>query len=243
MVKEIVAITVSICLSFMKASSLEAARMQILDEVAEKVRQHAGIELLENKELAAFIEQTVVLSEDTEIEEYEWVDRDGYCLRVKVQYKEQPEDNYRHKEDYFFFINGVDGAGMPDGSGGIQVLYVDYQDKDFENIGKDRYVWDACDFNTHFEDVTFDGQEDLLIFLGHAGVHGTEIYAAYIYEDGCYRYEPTFEKIPNYTVDEEARVIRGENTDSATHSSCFVFIYRDKEFEQISVETRDRTKP
>ena len=48
----------------------------------------------------------VVLSDDTEIEGYEWMQCDGeLVLRVKIWYKEKPEDTYRHKEDYFLFIN------------------------------------------------------------------------------------------------------------------------------------------
>lgn len=241
-VSGVITAAASICLSVIMAGFLENAEVLVSDLPAEEVNSSGETELPENEKLAAAIDRTVILSEDTEIEKYEWVDREECCLRVRVQYKEKPEDNYRHKEDYFFFLNGTDGGGRPDGNEDIQVLHVDYQDKGYENIGKDRYVWDACDFDAHFEDVTFDGQKDLLVFLGYSGVHGTQIYAAYVYENGSYRYEPTFEKIPNYSVDREAQVIRGENTDSATHSSYFKFVYRDKKFEQVSAETRDKTK-
>lgn len=189
----------------------------------------AGLAGTEKEVWKDVIRQNVALSTDTEIEGLEWLDGKESCLRVKIRYRETPEDNYRHKEDYFFFLEG--------GNDAIQVLHVDYPDKDVENIGKERYVWNACDFNAHFEDVTFDGQEDLLLFLGYSGVHGTQIYAAYVWENGCYRYEPTFEKIPNYTTDMEERVIRGENTDSAASSSYFVFVYRNGKFEQVSQGT------
>ena len=160
----------------------------------------AGLAGTEKEVWKDVIRQNVALSTDTEIEGLEWLDGKESCLRVKIRYRETPEDNYRHKEDYFFFLEG--------GNDATQVLQ-----------------------------VTFDGQEDLLLFLGYSGVHGTQIYAAYVWENGCYRYEPTFEKIPNYTTDMEERVIRGENTDSAASSSYFVFVYRNGKFEQVSQGT------
>jgi len=91
-------------------------------------------------------------------------------------------------------------------------------------------VWDACDFDAYFEDVNFDGHEDLIIFLGHAGVHGTEIYCAYIYTEEGYCYNSTFEDIPNYEVDKENKVIKGYNVDNAAEISQYIYVYENNKF-------------
>ena len=183
------------------------------------------INTINNKKLIEAVKQNIILSDDTEIETYEWLDEEKYCLRVRVQYKKVSENNYRHKEDYFFFL---------DSNNNIQTLYVDYPDKNYNNIDKNRYVWDACDFDAHFEDVTFDGHNDLIIFLGHSGTHGTCISCVYIYENGFYRYEPTFEHIPYYKVDTENQVITGTNVNSASSTTDFVYKYYNNKFIKIS---------
>ena len=63
-----------------------------------------------------------------------------------------------------------------------------------------------------FEDVTFDGNNDLLIAVG--GDKGGEFYCVYVYENGFYRYEPSFEKIPCYKVDPDRQLVCGTLTDS-----------------------------
>ena len=200
-----------------------AASTPIYASISEEIQANLGGEPLDIK-LTEAIEENVVLSDDTEIEACEWVDEAKSCLRVRVQYKEWPPDNYQHKEDYFFFQEGEN----------IQVLYVDYPTKDWENMEKDRYVWDACDFAAHLEDVTFDGKGDLIIFLGYAGSHGDTVHGAYVYEDGFYHYNSSFERIPNYMVDTEKQFIRGHAVDSAMYAEDYVFIYEDDEFVKVS---------
>jgi len=194
--------------------------------LAEQGKLFQALESRETEEegLTEAVRQNVILKDDTEIEACEWVQGGQDCLRVRVQYREQPEDSYRHKEDFFFFP----------GSGDTGVLYVDYAAGDSCDVNEDRYVWWACDFQAHFEDVTFDGEEDLLISLGHSGAHGDCIYAAYIHEEGVYRYEPTFEEIPNYGTDAENRVIQGSCTDSASSYTKYEYQYVNQEFMQTS---------
>ena len=145
-------------------------------------------------ELNNYISKNIILSEDKEIEYQDWVDQAKKCYRVAVQYKEEQVNEYRHTEDYFFFL--LDDE--------IECLYVDYTK---EKIGYDRYVWDACDFDAYLEDVTFDGQMDLIISLGHAGAGGDLVHCAYIYKDGKYIYTNSFEKIVNYKIDEENKCV------------------------------------
>lgn len=172
------------------------------------------------KDIKIYVEQTVLLSEDTMIESCEWV-KESEVLRVRVQYKEQPEENYRHKEDYFFFV--IDGEVT-------QSLYVDYPTKDFENMEQSRYVWEACGFEAHMEDVTFDGREDLIIQLGHAGVHGTMVSCAYVATEDGYRYVQSFEEIPNYEVDVKNQIICGKSTGNAYTYYEYEYRYENQEF-------------
>lgn len=183
--------------------------------------------------LIEIIEENVILSDDTEIEACEWVDGEKSCLRIRVQYKEQPSDNYQHKEDYFFFLEGED----------ILTLHVEYPTKDWHNMEEDRYVWDACDFAAYLEDVTFDGRNDLVIFLGYAGSHGDLVHGVYVYEDGFYCYKPGFEDIPNYETDVKEQVIRGWSIDSAISSTTYVYKYQNGDFELISYEDYDTDIP
>lgn len=174
----------------------------------------------EDKIVENIINNNISLDENEEIEDYEWI-KDDIVLRVKVKYIEEPENEYIHKEDYFLFFKDDEL---------IQNLNVNYPSKEADISNVDRYVWDACDFDAHFEDVNFDGQEDLIIFLGHSGVHGTEIYCAYLYTEEGYCYNSTFEDIPNYKVDEENQVIRGYNVDNAVERTEFIYVYEDNKF-------------
>jgi len=179
-------------------------------------------------EIKALMDESIVLSDSTEIEKYEWINEEQTCLRVGVQYKEQPEHDYRHKEDLFLFFT-KDGEIC-------DMLYVDYPEHGFENMEKMRYTWDACDFSAHLEDVTFDGEEDLLIFLGYQGVHATQVYCAYIHRNGTYEYESSFEQIPNYEVDREAGLIKGYARNSADSYVDYEYAYEDGAFvEKVSI--------
>lgn len=202
----------------------EAVNAEKSEEVAdaEKSRETVDEEAITfqfpNEAVKGFVEQTVVLSENTMMEAYEWV-KESQVLRVRVQYKEQPEDNYLHKEDYFFFFaNGEI----------VETLYVDYPSKDFENMDKPRYVAEACDFGAHMEDVTFDGREDLIISLGYGG--SATFACAYIATEDGFKYNQSFEEIPSYEVDVQEQVIRGSNTHNAVSYSEYEYRYENESF-------------
>lgn len=187
-------------------------------------------DIVEEDYLLEAIETQVVLAEDTEIEGYEWVDEEKTCFRVRVRYQEPPEKSYQHKEDYFFFLKNEAVQ---------QVLYVDYPSKEEIYLGDypERYPEFVCDFDAHIEDVTFDGNGDLIISLGNAGVHGIPVSCAYVYENGVYRYEPTFEDIPTYEADAEQKIIRGYARSGADSYTDLVYEYRNGEF----VVTEEKT--
>ncbi|MDE6713244.1 MAG: hypothetical protein K2K20_05855, partial [Lachnospiraceae bacterium] len=164
--------------------------------------------------LSEYVEKYVTLTDDTEIERWEMLNHNGEnILRIRVGYN---QDDLRgtiegHKEDYFIFLNGNGEAGY--------VLQVGYEDK---TLG---YV---CDYSAHFEDVTFDGNDDLLIYLGDGRY--SPHYCAFIYENGQYRYEKSFEDIPYYELDMENQVIRANDGMSATEEADYIFEYKNGEF-------------
>ncbi|WP_248404827.1 hypothetical protein [Butyrivibrio fibrisolvens] len=56
-----------------------------------------------------------------------------------------------------------------------------------DSMDSDRYVYNACDFEAEYIDVTFDGEKDIVISLGHAGVIGDTVHCAYADEwEECY---------------------------------------------------------
>lgn len=179
-----------------------------------------------DEEAEPYINAYVSLSDDTEIEGCEWMQYgEEQVLRVKIQYREQPENDYRHKEDYFLFIT-QDGDVS-------NIIEVNYEDKgvpsgiETDCATEHQLGW-ACGFDAHFEDVTFDGEEDLLIFVGHS--KSSEFYCAYIYENGEFHYERTFEHIPSYKVDTEKELIYGSATYSASSFGEGTYNYINGEF-------------
>lgn len=141
------------------------------------------------------IQEKVALKEETKIESISWVDEAQKCLRVAIQYKEQPQELwFNHLEDYFFFVK----------EDKIEVLYVDYG----TDVEMERIVWAEPDFKAHLEDVNFDGQADLIIALGSNGAMYGDTYCAYLYTDRGYEYCPSFEQVAyNYRVDNEKKCI------------------------------------
>lgn len=176
---------------------------------------------IEGTNISEYIDKYVALTGDTEIERWEMLNHNGEnILRIRVGYH---QDDLRgtiqgHKEDYFIFINGDQES----------VLQVGYEDKD---IGM------ACGYDAVFEDVTFDGNDDLLIWLGDFGP--SRIYCAFIYENGQYRYEKSFENIPSYRVDTENHVISGMNRNSAVSHTYYTYEYQNGEFVEVEERTID----
>ena len=165
-----------------------------------------------NATIDDMVMNTVVLESYEEIEKMDWVDEEKRAFRVWIQYKEKPDHEYRHIRDYFFFTDGI-----------ASTLMVDYASK--KDWNADRYPESVCDFSAHFEDVTFDNQDDLLIFLGKAGNCGVDNYAAYIYENGQYVYNNSFEEIPEPKVDLDNKIITGWVRDSAVAYYDFTYRY------------------
>ncbi len=58
-----------------------------------------------------------------------------------------------------------------------------------------------------FEDVNFDGHDDLLICLGYLGPNAGLYWCAYLYERGNYVYNESFERISAYELEYTGKII------------------------------------
>lgn len=117
-----------------------------------------------------------------------------YIERVWVDYLVQPENAYKHCEDYYFFYD----KEMGDFLNCLHEKVSDYE------------PYEACNFFAHMEDVNFDGREDLVI---HNGYTRTETaYRAWLQtEDGFFVYCPEFlEKMGDYELDFEQQAVIGQ---------------------------------
>lgn len=156
----------------------------------------------------------VSLESDQIIEAESYIDSEEECYRVSIGRKESVEGEYDHVKDCFF-VN-VDGKEIS--------FEVEYPSKT-ASMDTDRYVFDACDFEAEYVDVTFDGQKDVVISLGHVGASGDMAHCVYVYEDGEFVYVKSFENIPNYSINEEEKCIEGVVNGEKTK-----YTYSDKEF-------------
>ena len=171
-----------------------------------------------NAEINELAEQTIVLEEGEQIEAQEWVD--PTCFRVKISYRDLAGSVAVHCRDYFFFCEDDPLSVM-----------ADYAAQ--SGSGVERPVYPGCDFEARREDVNFDGHPDLLIALGRSGFHGDACWCAYLYEDGDYRYELSFEKIVNYVSNPSSRVLYSNYLDEGIGIEDF-YSYNDStgEFEK-----------
>jgi hypothetical protein len=138
----------------------------------------------------------IILEPDQIIEAEGYIDSEEICYRILISRKKSVEGEYDHVKDIFFVEKDND----------VISLEVEYPSK-LEAMDSDRYVFDACDFEAEFIDVTFDGNEDIVISLGHAGSHGDIVHCAYVYEDSKYVYISSFEEIANYRINEDEKCI------------------------------------
>ena len=148
-----------------------------------------------NSEFDAIVNKVVVIADDQQLEKAEWIE-EGNVYRVAIERKEEAPEEYRHLKDYIFVKTD-----------GIKWFEVDYASKK-DSLDADRYVGSGCDFEVLYEDVTFDGEKDILISLGGFGTSSRK-YCAYINSEEGFVYDKSFEKILFDHIDAEKRCIVG----------------------------------
>lgn len=153
----------------------------------------------------------VYLSTTESIMYQDFIDDNHYCYRVCISSGSTNQNN-RLTRDYFFF-----------NSENVKPLIVDYPSKNV--IDADRKVYNNCSFAAKFEDVTFDGNDDLLISLGYVGIPEWECFCLYIYKDGQYEYNNSFEKIVDYKIDSVGHLILGSKIEDALYDNPFYYYY------------------
>lgn len=144
-------------------------------------------------------------------------------VRIWIDFNEQPDAKYLHKEDYFFIYEKESNKLF-------QILYFN---ANASNPGM------ACGFEEHFEDITFDGKEDLLISLGDYGA--SRYYQAYIWTEEGFQYKESF-TIGSYTIEEETKTIIGFNRLNAGTYSESYYHYEENEFIKYRYEEKEYKK-
>ncbi len=176
--------------------------------------------LTEDELIASEAEKTIAPFEDGEmLNSEDWIDENQKCFRVMLINKE----DHRLTKDYFFYRED-DGSVIP--------LAVDYPG--VEEVGADRHyeaLWG--DYEAKLEDVNFDGHDDIIISLDVEEGNYNKIHCAYIFEDGEFVYNPSFEKITNYKVDVKNAVIQSELIDGKSIKKKYSYDKESKTFIEI----------
>ena len=147
-----------------------------------------------------------------EIEYVRWVDDTENALQIGIKYQMPSEDRWcDHKKDYFVFKDDC------------KPLLVDYSFE--EKTGTDRMVFANPTFESHFEDVNFDGLDELIIHRGTNGNSGMEMYSAYELKDGEYVFFPAFEWIYSYTVNWDDKTIECVRTSGDSENKTYITTY------------------
>jgi hypothetical protein len=162
------------------------------------------------------------LTVDSHVDFVRFVGEGHSCLQIGIAYDKVPENTWHdHKEDYFIFEDGT------------PILYVDYNDI---ATGGDRIVFAEPTFEAHFEDVTFDGQDELVVYRGVNGMSGMKMYSAYEYIDGEYEFFPAFEWLYTYTVDSTNETIACFRTSGDSRNIEYTSVYKYENGEYVLVD-------
>lgn len=91
---------------------------------------------------------------------------------------------------------------------------------------------DSC----QMADVTFDGNKDLLVYLGSFGNQGVEYWDAYIWNEAKKKFifTPSFREIPNPTINEKEKVIESFSRGSAADYEYGKWAYKKGKFVEVS---------
>lgn len=163
--------------------------------------------------------QEISIDDDSKVGFVRYVDENRTCLQIGISYINPfSYTPYEHKEDYFIFKNGY------------KTLYVDY------NVGDYRWTFADHDFFAFFEDITFDGVEELIIPRGLNGMSQMNMFSAYELKDDEYSFIPSFENIFSYTVDQENKTIVSICTSGDSRNIQYTYIYKYENGEYVLVD-------
>ena len=154
----------------------------------------------------------VKITSAEEIEYVRWVDDEKNALQIGIRFEWPSEDRYTdHKRDIFVFKDAVKPLSV--------VYSVD------EAGGQDRMVFADPTFEAHFEDVNFDGSDELIIQRGTNGMSSMVMYSAYELKDDEYVFFPAFEWIYSYTVNLDDRTIECVRTSGDSENKTYITTY------------------
>ena len=154
----------------------------------------------------------VKITSAEEIEYVRWVDDEKNALQIGIRFEWPGEDRYTdHKRDIFVFKDAVKPLSV--------VYSVD------EAGGQDRMVFADPTFEAHFEDVNFDGSDELIIQRGTNGMSSMVMYSAYELKDDEYVFFPAFEWIYSYTVNLDDRTIECVRTSGDSENKTYITTY------------------
>lgn len=128
----------------------------------------------------------------------------------------------------------------------VQVIRYSYpkDDDDFyaepNELNLDGERTDSC----QMADVTFDGNKDLLVFLGTYGNQGVAYWDAYIWDEAKKKFilVPSFREIPNPTINEKGKFIESFSRGSAADYETGKWKYKEGKFVEISHKSEHLTK-
>lgn len=209
-------------------SSSESEQIEVTDNTedteATEDRQNHKDYMSGDVDIDESINSNLKIGDGEEFQFAEWVDEEKTVFHIALQFIEQPENEYQHSRDYLF---------VKDKDGSIISFDVDYPSK--KDYDADRYVNDACGFDVQYMDVNFDGEKDILIFLGYITTAGSYHNCAYIYQDGDFVYTPSFEQIACFELLEDEQLIEGSYNSGGEHV-VEKYEYQDGEFVMVSEE-------
>lgn len=141
--------------------------------------------------------------------------KEFYIERVWTDYLVQPQNAYKHCEDYYLLYDKETGEFLN---------YIHDKVSDYE-------PYEACSFFAHMEDVNFDGREDIVIHNGYTRYNAA--YRAWLQtEDGGFVYCPDFlENMGDYELDFEEQAVIGRWSDgSAGYTTIGWYHFKENEY-------------
>ena len=156
-----------------------------------------------NEKVDKMAMEEVILDQNEIIKSSGWTNEER-LYRVEIDYVDTPKDEYTHKRDEFFYVY-EDGRVTS-----FEAKYTTkFPTEDYHQ------TFAACGFETVLADVNFDGVEDVVISLGHAGAQGALVHTVYLGSEEGFTANKSFEDISNFQLDSKEQLIHGNYRSNA----------------------------